>query len=116
MIGGCQGSTGPSSINPKSGKPYALQFPVITIADIVRTQRHLIDQLGVAKLLAVAGGSLGGMQALQWTVSYPERVRAALPLATTARHSPLLIAFDEVGRQAVYADPNWNQGDYYGGA
>jgi homoserine O-acetyltransferase len=116
VIGGCQGSTGPSSINPKSGKPYALEFPVITVTDMVRAQRHLIDHLGIDKLLAVAGGSMGGMQALQWTVNYPERVRAALPLATTARHSPLLIAFDEVGRQAVYADPNWNQGDYYGGA
>lgn len=116
VIGGCQGSTGPSSINPQSGKPYALEFPVITVADMVRAQRHLIDHLGIEKLLAVAGGSMGGMQALQWTVSYPERVRAALPLATTARHSPLLIAFDEVGRQAVYADPNWNHGDYYAGA
>jgi homoserine O-acetyltransferase/O-succinyltransferase len=116
VIGGCQGSTGPSSINPKSGKPYALEFPVITVTDMVRAQRHLIDHLGIDQLLAVAGGSMGGMQALQWTVNYPERVRAALPLATTARHSPLLIAFDEVGRQAVYADPNWNQGDYYGGA
>jgi homoserine O-acetyltransferase len=116
VIGGCQGSTGPSSLNPKTGKPYALDFPVITIADMVRAQRHLIDHLGIDKLLALAGGSMGGMQVLQWTVSYPERVRAALPLATTARHSPMLIAFDEVGRQAICADPNWNQGDYYAGA
>jgi homoserine O-acetyltransferase len=113
VIGGCQGSTGPSSINPKTGKPYALEFPVITIADMVRTQRHLIDHLGIGKLLAVVGGSMGGMQALQWTVDFPERVLAALPLATTARHSPMLIAFDEVGRQAICADPNWNKGDYY---
>lgn len=115
VIGGCQGSTGPSSINPATGKPYGLSFPVITIGDMVRAQRHLIDHLGIDKLLAVAGGSMGGMQVLQWTVSYPERVRAALPLATTARHSPMLIAFSEVGRQAIYADPNWNHGDYYDG-
>ncbi len=116
VVGGCQGSTGPSSINPKTGKPYALQFPVITIADMVRAQCRLIDHLGIEKLFAVVGGSMGGMQALQWTVSCPARVRAALPLATTARHSPLLIAFDEVGRQAIYADPSWNRGDYYDGA
>jgi homoserine O-acetyltransferase len=113
VIGGCQGSTGPSSINPRTGKPYALGFPVVTIADMVRAQRHLIDYLGIEKLLAIAGGSMGGMQVLQWTVSYPERVRAALPLATTARHSPMLIAFSEVGRQAIYADPNWRGGNYY---
>lgn len=115
VIGGCQGSTGPSSINPKTGQPYGLSFPVITIADMVRAQRHLIDYLGIDQLLAVAGGSMGGMQALQWTVSYPERIHAALPLATTARHSPMLIAFSEVGRQAIYADPHWNGGDYYNG-
>ncbi len=113
IIGGCQGSTGPGSIDPKTGRPYGLSFPVITIADIVHAQRHLIDHLGIDKLLALASGSMGGMQVLQWTVSYPGRVRAALPLATTARHSPMLIAFSEVGRQAIYADPNWNGGDYY---
>lgn len=115
VIGGCQGSTGPGSINPATGRPYGLSFPVVTIGDIVRAQRHLIDHLGIDQLLAVVGGSMGGMQALQWAVSYPQRVRAALPLATTARHSPMLIAFSEVGRQAIYADPNWNLGDYYGG-
>jgi homoserine O-acetyltransferase len=113
VIGGCQGSTGPSSINPRTGRPYGLSFPVVTIGDMVRAQRCLIDHLGIDKLLALAGGSMGGMQVLQWTASYPERVRAALPLATTARHSPMLIAFSEVGRQAIYADPNWNGGDYY---
>lgn len=113
VIGGCQGSTGPSSLNPRTGKPYALGFPVITITDMVRAQRYLLDHLGIEKLLAVAGGSMGGMQVLQWTVSYPERVRAALPLATTARHSPMLIAFSEVGRQAIYADPHWRGGNYY---
>jgi homoserine O-acetyltransferase len=113
VIGGCQGSTGPGSLNPATGKPYGLSFPVVTIGDMVRAQRHLIDYLGIEKLLAVVGGSMGGMQVLQWAVSYPERVRAALPLATTASHSPMLIAFSEVGRQAIYADPNWNGGDYY---
>jgi homoserine O-acetyltransferase/O-succinyltransferase len=116
VIGGCQGSTGPGSVDPCRDKPYGLRFPVLTIGDMVRAQRHLIDHLGIDRLLAVAGGSMGGMQALQWTVSYPERVRAALPLATTARHSPMLIAFSEVGRQAIYADPNWSGGDYYEGA
>lgn len=115
IIGGCQGSTGPSSINAKNGKPYGLNFPVVTIADMVRAQRYLIDHLSIEKLMAVAGGSMGGMQVLQWIVSYPERVRSALPIATTARHSPMLIAFSEVGRQAIYADPNWNGGDYYTG-
>ncbi len=115
VIGGCQGSTGPGTINPQTGDPYGLRFPVITIGDMVRAQRHLIDHLGIERLLAVAGGSMGGMQVLQWAASYPERVRAALPIATTARHSPMLIAFGEVGRQAVYADPNWQGGDYYAG-
>ena len=115
VIGGCKGSTGPSSINPKTGKPYGLSFPVVTIGDMVRAQHRLIDHLGIGRLLAVAGGSMGGMQVLQWAASYPDRVRAALPLATTARHSPMLIAFSEVGRQAIYADPNWNGGDYYDG-
>jgi homoserine O-acetyltransferase len=116
IIGGCQGSTGPGSVDPRTGKPYGLNFPVVTVADIVRAQSYLLDHLGIDKLLAVAGGSMGGMQVLQWTVSYPDRVRAALPLATTGRHSPMLIAFSEVGRQAIYADPNWNGGDYYDGA
>jgi homoserine O-acetyltransferase len=115
VIGGCQGSTGPSSINPGTGKPYGMQFPVVTVGDMVCAQRYLIDHLGIEKLMAVVGGSMGGMQALQWCESYPERVRAALPLATTARHSPMLIALSEVGRQAIYADPNWNHGDYYDG-
>jgi len=115
VVGGCRGSTGPGSIDPNTGRPYGLSLPVVTIADMVRAQRHLIDYLGIDKLLAAAGGSMGGMQVLQWVVSYPERLHAALPIATTARHSPMLIAFDEVGRQAIYADPNWNGGDYYDG-
>ncbi|CAG0947875.1 partial homoserine O-acetyltransferase, partial [Anaerolineae bacterium] len=113
IIGGCQGSTGPASINPETGKPYGLAFPVLTVADMVRAQTRLIDFLGIEKLLAAAGGSMGGMQVLQWCASYPDRIHAALPLATTARHSPMLIAFSEVGRQAIYADPNWNGGAYY---
>lgn len=115
IIGGCQGSTGPGSVDAKTGKPYGLSFPVVTVRDVVRAQTHLVDHLGIDRLLAVAGGSMGGMQVLEWAAGYPDRVRAALPLATTARHSPMLIAFSEVGRQAIYADPNWNHGDYYNG-
>ena len=113
VIGGCQGSTGPGSIDPQTGQPYGMHFPVITISDMVRAQICLIDHLGIDKLLAVVGGSMGGMQVLQWAASYPERVRSAIPIAATARHSPMLIAFSEVGRQSIYADPNWNHGDYY---
>ncbi len=116
VVGGCAGSTGPSSIDPRTGKPYALNFPVVTIHDMVNAQRRLMDRLGIPRWLAVAGGSMGGMQALQWAVSYPELVRSAIVLASTAISSPQTIAFNEVGRQAIYADPNWNHGDYYGGA
>ncbi|MFH0887007.1 MAG: homoserine O-acetyltransferase, partial [bacterium] len=115
VIGGCKGSTGPSSINPKSGKPYALDFPIITIADMVKAQKYLIDHLGIGKLLSIIGGSMGGMQVLQWVASYPERVRSVIPIATTLKHSSQQIAFDEVGRQAVMADPAWQEGNYYGG-
>jgi homoserine O-acetyltransferase len=115
VLGGCQGTTGPSSTNPGTGQPYGLSFPIVTIGDMVHAQQHLVDALGIDKLLAVAGGSMGGMQVLQWAVSYPHRIRAALPIATSARHSPMLIAFSEVGRQAIYADPNWNGGNYYDG-
>ncbi len=114
VIGGCKGSTGPSSLNPKTGRPYALDFPLITISDMVNAQKHLIDHFGIDKLLCVVGGSMGGMQALQWVASYPERVRSAIPIATALKHSPQQIAFDEVGRQAVMADPEWREGDYYG--
>ncbi len=115
VLGGCQGTTGPASINPETGCPYAMAFPVITIGDMVRLQKMLIDSLGIRRLLAVAGGSMGGMQALEWAVSYPDHVIAAIPIATTARHSPQQIAFNEVGRQAIMADPDWNEGNYYGG-
>lgn len=113
IIGGCKGSTGPSSINPKTGKRYALDFPIITVSDMVNAQRYLIDHLGIERLLCVVGGSLGGMQTLQWVASYPERVRSAIPIATALKHSPQQIAFDEVGRQAIMADPDWHEGDYY---
>jgi homoserine O-acetyltransferase/O-succinyltransferase len=113
VIGGCYGSTGPSSTDPATGQPYALRFPVVTIGDMVRAQVQLIDHLGIGKLLTVAGGSMGGMQALEWAAHHPHRVASAIPLATTARSSPMLIAFSEVGRQAIYADPNWKGGNYY---
>jgi homoserine O-acetyltransferase len=113
VIGGCKGSTGPSSINLATGKPYALDFPFITIADMVHAQRHLIDFLGIDKLLCVAGGSMGGMQVLQWVASYPERVKAAIPIATTLKHSPQQIGFNEVVRQSIMADPAWREGNYY---
>ena len=114
VIGGCQGSTGPASINPKTNKPYGLDFPLITIADMVNAQKKLIDHLKIKKLLCVAGGSMGGMQVLQWIASYPEMVKCAIPIATSLKHSPQQIAFDEVGRQAVMADPAWKEGNYYG--
>ncbi len=116
VLGGCKGSTGPSSTNPATGKPYGLAFPVVTIKDMVEAQRRLVDHLGIEKLLCVTGGSMGGMQALQWTVSYPDRVALAMPIATTARASAQQVAFDEVGRQAIQSDPEWMQGEYYGKA
>ena len=112
VIGGCMGSTGPSSINPKTGKAWGLSFPVITIADMVRAQALLLDHLGIETLFAVIGGSMGGMQALQWAADYPERLFSALCLAATTRHSAQNIAFHEVGRQAIMADPNWQGGEY----
>src|SRR5579871_4163232 len=113
VLGGCQGTTGPGSINPATGKPYAMSFPVITIRDMVRLQRMLIGRLGISQLLCVAGGSMGGMQALEWAVSFPEMTRSTIPIATTWRHSAQQIAFNEVGRQAIMADPDWAEGDYY---
>ena len=115
VLGGCRGTTGPASVNPATGCPYAMSFPVITIGDMVRLQAMLIDRLEIPRLLAVAGGSMGGMQALEWAVAYPDRVVTALPIATTTRHSAQQIAFNEVGRQAIMADPDWNNGDYSSG-
>ena len=112
VIGGCMGTTGPASTNPETGKPWGLDFPVITIRDMVRAQAMLLDELGIDTLFAVAGGSMGGMQVLQWAASYPKRVFAALPIACATRHSAQNIAFHEVGRQAVMADPEWRQGRY----
>ncbi len=114
IIGGCRGSTGPSTINPATGEPYALKFPLITIKDMVKAQKKLIDHLGISQLLSVSGGSMGGMQVLEWAASYPEMIRSAIPIATALKHSPQQIAFDEVGRQAVMADPDWLDGNYYG--
>ena len=112
VIGGCMGSEGPASPHPDDGKPWGLRFPVVTIADMVRAQAGLIDALGIETLLAVVGGSMGGMQALQWAASYPARIRAVLGIATAARHSAQNIAFHEVGRQAIMADPKWKGGAY----
>ena len=114
VIGGCKGSTGPSSIDPQTGRPYAMTFPIVTIRDMVDTQKVLLDHLGIDQLLCVVGGSMGGMQVLQWVVSYPEKVRLAIPIATTSKLSAQAIAFDEVGRQAIQSDPHWRDGDYYG--
>jgi homoserine O-acetyltransferase len=112
VIGGCMGSTGPASTNPATGRPYGLDLPVITVRDMVRAEAMLLDRLGIDTLFSVAGGSLGGMQVLQWAASYPDRVFSALPLAAGARHSSQNIAFHEVGRQAVMADPEWRRGRY----
>jgi homoserine O-acetyltransferase len=113
VVGACMGTTGPASINPKTGQPWGLDFPVITIRDMVRAQAMLLDHLGIDTLFAVAGGSMGGMQVLQWAASYPERVFSALPIACSTRHSAQNIAFHEVGRQAVMADPDWRGGRYF---
>ncbi len=113
VLGGCYGSSGPTTPNPATGQPYGLDFPVVTIGDMVNAQRHLIDHLGIDRLLCISGGSMGGMQVLQWASRYPERMRAAIPIATTARHSPQQIAFDAVGREAILRDPHWHQGSYY---
>jgi len=114
VIGGCKGSTGPSSINPTTGKPYGLSFPVITIEDMVVSQKYLIDHLGIKKLLAVAGGSMGGLMAMEWSLRFPESVQSAILIATNYKHTAQQIALHEVARQAIMSDPNWNKGDYYG--
>ncbi|MBU0995827.1 MAG: homoserine O-acetyltransferase [Proteobacteria bacterium] len=115
ILGSCMGSTGPSSINPKTGHPYGFDFPLVTIGDMVCAQKKLLDHLGIEKIFSVIGGSLGGMQVLEWMVRYPDKVVSAIPLATTTKHSALAIAFNEVARQAIIADPNWCGGNYYGG-
>jgi homoserine O-acetyltransferase len=112
-LGGCMGTTGPKEDDPRTGERFGLNFPVITIADMVRAQKLLIDHLGIDRLFCVVGGSMGGMEVLQWAVSYPEMVYAAVPIAAAARHSAQNIAFHEVGRQAIMADPDWHGGKYY---
>lgn len=112
VLGGCMGTTGPKETNPATGKPYGMSFPVITIRDMVGAQKLLLDHLGIDQLFCVTGGSMGAMQALQWAASYPERVFAAAPIAGAARHTAQNIAFHEVGRQAIMADPDWCDGDY----
>lgn len=113
VVGSCMGSTGPSSTNPATGKLWGLDFPVVTIPDMVRAQAMLLDYLGIEKLFAVVGGSMGGMQTLQWAAAYPERVFSALAVACSTRHSAQNIAFHELGRQAVMADPDWRGGRYF---
>jgi homoserine O-acetyltransferase/O-succinyltransferase len=113
VLGSCMGSSGPATVDPEMERPWAMRFPVITIRDMVRAQAMLLDHLGIATLAAVVGGSMGGMQALEWAATYPARVRACVVIASAARHSAQNIAFHEVGRQAVMADPDWRGGDYY---
>src|SRR5215203_4528829 len=114
VLGGCKGTTGPASIDPATDAPYGMKFPVISISDMVRLQKMLVNHLGIDRLLAVAGGSMGGMQVLEWAVAHPDAVACAIPIATTSRHSAQQIAFNEVGRQAIMADPDWCEGNYYG--
>ena len=113
VLGGCSGTTGPASINPETGKEYGLNFPFITISDMVHAEKKFIDSLGIKQLLCVIGGSMGGMQVLQWAVDYPDFVKKIIAIATTARTSPQQIAFNEVARQSIVKDPNWNNGNYY---
>lgn len=115
ILGGCKGTTGPSSTNPLTGKPYAMDFPVITIEDMVKVQKKLIDHLGITQLYNIAGGSMGAFQALQWAITYPEAVRSVTAIAATTGVSAQNIAFNEVGRNAIISDPNWNNGNYYDG-
>ena len=115
VLGSCMGTSGPASTDAATGAPYAMRFPVITVRDMVRAQAMLIDHLGIGTLAAVVGGSMGGMQVLEWAATYPDRVRSAVVIASAARHSAQNIAFHEVGRQAIMADPSWRGGDYYGG-
>jgi homoserine O-acetyltransferase/O-succinyltransferase len=114
VLGGCSGSTGPASLEPGSGRPYGMRFPVVTIRDMVRAQKRLLDSLGVQKLALVAGGSIGGQQALEWAVEFPDFVEKAVPVAATGALGPQGIGMSEIGRRAIMADPDWQDGDYYG--
>ena len=113
VLGGCSGTTGPQTINPTTLKPYGSDFPVITINDMVRVQKELVEHLQIPKLYAIVGGSMGGMQVLEWMISFPDRMGSAIVIASTAKHSALAIALNAVGRQAIMYDPNWNHGNYY---
>jgi len=114
LLGGCRGTTGPSSINPATGKPYGSDFPVITVADMVRTERAFLDELGIARLAAVAGGSLGGMQAFEWAILYPDQVDAIVAIASTHAIQPQGIAWNAIARSSIMSDPAWQGGHYYG--
>jgi homoserine O-acetyltransferase len=116
LLGGCQGTTGPSSVDPATGRPYGSHFPVITVADMVRTQRAVLDELGIERLAAVAGGSLGGMQALEWAVRYPDQVDSIVVIASTHALPPQGVAWNAIAREAIMRDPAWQGGDYYGTA
>lgn len=113
VLGGCKGTTGPSSVNPETGKEYGLEFPVITIKDMVKVQKKLIEYFDINQLYAVIGGSMGGMQVLEWMVSYPKMMKKAMPIATAAMSYPQQIAFNAVGRQSIFSDPHWKGGNYY---
>ncbi len=113
ILGGCKGTTGPASVDPKTNKPYALDFPQINIYDMVECQKRLIDHLGIKRLLSVVGGSMGGLQVIAWMTKYPRSIASAIPIACCIRHNPQQIAFNEVGRQAIMADEHWNKGQYY---
>ncbi|HYP43803.1 MAG TPA: homoserine O-acetyltransferase [Propionibacteriaceae bacterium] len=114
LLGGCRGTTGPSSIDPATGRPYGSDFPVITVADMVRTQRALLDELGIGRLAAVAGGSLGGMQALEWAIRYPDQVDAIVPIASTHALHPQGMAWNAIARESILRDSGWQRGHYYG--
>ncbi len=116
VLGGCQGTTGPSSPHPEDGRPYGSRFPIVSIRDIVRTQAGLADHLGIEQWLSVVGGSMGGMQVLEWAIMFPERVRSTINIASGVSASPLQIGWSQVGRLAVVLDPKWNNGDYYDAA
>jgi homoserine O-acetyltransferase/O-succinyltransferase len=114
LIGSCRGSTGPGSTNPRTGQPYGLDFPVVTVGDMVRAEKRLLDLLGIDSLLAIGGGSLGGMQALEWSVAYPDMVRSCISIASTARLGSQGLAWNAIARNAIMADPDWQNGNYYG--
>ncbi len=115
ILGSCNGSTGPAGTNPATGRPWGLDFPLVTVTDMVEAQRRLVEHLGIRRLMAVVGGSLGGMQALEWAARHPQMVRGCVPLASTSKHSPQAIAFNEVARQSITSDPNWKDGAYHDG-